>query len=82
MSWNHRVLASEEFHLNGEAEIIFSIHEVYYDDKGVPNGYTANPIRISGESMEGLKWTLEKMQECLEKPVLWEGERFPQVYEQ
>ncbi len=81
MSWNHRVLASEEHHLNGEAEIVFSIHEVYYDKDGVPNGYTANPIRISTDSIEGMKWTLDRMQECLTKPVLWAEPNFPQEYE-
>lgn len=27
-----------------------------------------------------LKWFIEKMKECLDKPILWAGKRFPQEY--
>lgn len=81
MSWNHRVLATVEYHLNNEPEICFSMHEVYYDKNGIPDRYTSEPIRISTDSMEGMKWILDRMQECLTKPVLWAGPKFPQEYE-
>jgi len=74
MGWNHRILAREH-----EGEVYFNIHEVYYKD-GIPDGYTANPISVGGESIKSIRWTLNKMKECLKKPILWGDERFPQEY--
>lgn len=73
MSWNHRVLASEAFHLNGEPEIIFSIHEVYYD-----NGFIANPAKVSVDNLESMEWQSNRMKECMKKLILWGDDRFPQ----
>lgn len=77
MSWNHRVLLHE---LDNELNIIHNIlqvHEVYYAD-GKPNGYTSNPITINGENPDELEWTLNKIKDCLKKPILWAGKRFPE----
>ncbi len=65
MSWNHRILA----HKDGD-EIYFQIHEVYYDEKGNPNSYAANAVSVGDESIEGINWTLDKMKECVNKPIL------------
>ena len=64
MSWNHRILAHEN---NGE--IYFQLHEVYYTNE-VPDGYTANPITVGSETIKGIKWTLNKMQEAIKKRIL------------
>jgi hypothetical protein len=71
MSWNHRILAHEN---NGE--VYFQLHEVYYKNE-VPDGYTANPISVGSETLKGIKWTLNKMQEAVKKPILWACEKFP-----
>ena len=71
MSWNHRILAHEN---NGE--VYFQLHEVYYKEE-IPDGYTANPITVGSETLKGIKWTLNKMQEAVKKPILWAGEKFP-----
>ena len=81
MSWNHRVLATEVPYPDGTTEMYFEIHEVYYDEDGNPNGYTANPITIGGDSLEGLNWTVDRIKESLTKTILWSGDKFPQVYE-
>lgn len=75
MSWNHRVMAHEY-----KDEVYFKIHEVYYDVEGVPDSYTADAISIGGESLKDMKWTLDKMQECLSKPILYAGDKFPKEY--
>jgi hypothetical protein len=76
--WNHRVLATIDKH----GETYFNIHEVYYNNKTKqPDGYTANPITIGGEDIEALKWTINKIQESLEKPILWGDSRFPVEYQ-
>lgn len=65
MSWNHRILASE--HKN---EMYYQIYEVYYDDNGKPNSYTENPITIGGDNIESIKWQLDHISKCLDKPIL------------
>jgi hypothetical protein len=75
MGWNHRVLAHEH-----KGEIYFQIHEVYYDDSGTPNGYTENSVSVGGESLKDIGWTLNRMKECLKKPILWAGDKFPSEY--
>ena len=74
MSWNFRVLVKE--HNN---ELYFDVHEVYYKN-GIPDSYTKNPITIGSEDIEGLKWMINKINEGLNKPFLWSGEKFPQEY--
>ena len=76
MSWNHRVLA----HKDGD-EVWISIHEVYYDKNGTPESYTANGVSVGGNSIKDLSWTLDKMKECLNKPIL-SAENFPNIHKE
>lgn len=76
MGWNYRILASEH-----NDEIYFQVHEVYYDAKDMPDGYTKNAISVGGEDLDSIKSTLQKMEEALLKPILWSGDKFPQEYE-
>lgn len=73
MSWNHRVFANEH-----KGEVYFTIHETYYNKKGIPNGYTESKT-IGAEDIKGLRWTLNKMKEALEKPIL-SINNFPKEY--
>lgn len=75
MSWNHRILAHKS-----ENETYFQIHEVYYDKKGVPDGYTKNGVSVGGNDLKEIIWVLDKMKECAKKPILWEGDKFPEEY--
>ena len=77
MSWNHRVLAMEI-----ECELYYGIYEVYYDENGKPNGYSEKPVTVAGDTIDNLKCTLKRMHQAFRKPVLYEGERFPQEVEQ
>lgn len=72
MGWNHRVLKHKY-----ENNVYYKIHEVYYDKNGIPDGYTKDGTSVESDSVEGIKWTLDKMQECLSKPVL-SAENFPE----
>lgn len=78
-TWNIRVLVTEEEVIGGDNELDFALHEVHYTD-GRPLGSTKNPIRVSGESLEALQWYVDKMQEALNKPILWGDKRFPQEF--
>ena len=73
MTWNHRVLAHEN-----DGELYFKIHEVHYDMSGKAKRYTKNPVPVGGGCRGGIEWVLNKMKECLSKPVLWAGDRFPE----
>lgn len=65
MSWNHRILAHKD-----DDDWFFQIHEVYYDDNGNPNSYTSNGVSVGGKSLEDINWALDKMKECVSKPIL------------
>ncbi len=75
MSWNYRILAYVK-----NKEVWFKIHSVYYDKDGIPNGYSSNPESVESDSLDGVKWNLKKMKECLKKPILYEGDRFSEEY--
>ena len=79
--WNYRVMVKE--FPNGILEC--NIYEVYYDDDGVPNGCTMNAVTPGGFDMklggfDDLISTLDWMKLATEKPILWYGDKFPQVY--
>lgn len=67
MGWNLRILKH-----NGENEntSYFSIHEVFYNRKGIPSSYTADAVRVMGENIDFMKDYVEKMKEAFNKPVL------------
>jgi len=72
MGWNHRILAHEF-----KGEIFLQIHEVYYNENGIPDSYTERAISVGSETIKGITWTLNKMLECRNKPILWAGDKFP-----
>lgn len=61
--WNHRVVKRTD---RASGETWYGIHECYYD----PVGWTEEPIAVVGESLDDLKWTLEKMMLALDSPVI------------
>jgi hypothetical protein len=73
MRWNHRII-KDVCQVTGETYL--EIHEVYYNDNDIPNAATKNPITISGENLTSLIWTVDKIKECLGKPMLeWDEEK-------
>jgi hypothetical protein len=52
VSWNYRLVRTYHLSPSGETEETIAIHEVYYDKKGKPNGYTENPSWPQGETWE------------------------------
>jgi len=60
MTWNYRVIQHE----------ILAIHEVYYDDKGNIESWTADPVAIMGDTKEELLETLDMMKRATEEPFL------------
>ena len=71
--WNHRVIQR----IVGD-EVEFGIHEVYYNDDGDVEGYTEQPVRVYGETLDELRETLERMLRCLDHPVIVDSDaEFP-----
>ncbi len=60
-TWNYRVI---------EEDGVFVIHEVYYDDAGQPEYFTAEPVHPMGETLEELRGDLAYFQRALDLPVL------------
>lgn len=77
MSWNYKIIAHDD-NISTD-EVYFKIHEVYYNKEGKPDGYTADPITIGGEDLKSLHWTINKIKECLDKPIL-SKKNFPEIY--
>ena len=67
MHWNHRVMIR---HHEGTDETSMGIREVFYDDDGNIDAWTADDMDPHGETLEELRADLERMLACLERPVL------------
>ena len=66
--WNYRIIISKD----GESDTRMSIHEVYYDENGMPVGMAESPaIMIAGSFVE-LVEVYEKFKEAFSKPVILE----------
>lgn len=69
MSWNHRVTKRICGDKNLCEETLYEIREVFYDENGDISAITEKP-QVIAESLDGLKWTLQKMLDCCEKPII------------
>jgi len=66
--WNYRIIISKD----GDSDTRMSIHEVYYDESGMPVGMAESPaIMIAGSFVE-LVEVYEKFKEAFSKPVILE----------
>lgn len=70
MSWNYRVFKRIHNHKYlPEPETLYEIREVFYDNSGKVNGWSEMPDVIA-DSLDGLKWTLNKMMEGCDKLII------------
>ena len=67
--WNHKVIKHTT-----EQEVLYGIHEVFYNDDNSIYAYTEEPVRVYAESIEELREYLQWMMNCLDKEVLVDGE--------
>lgn len=73
MSWNFRVLRRTVGH-----EVIYGIHEVYYDDAGTPRSCSSDAIEPYGDTVDDLRQELQHMVAALDEPVLDYDTDFPE----
>jgi hypothetical protein len=74
-NWNYRVIYTPTNQENS-----FAIHEVFYNDEGLPIGATKNPVELGASSMEDLQLTVDRLKDAMDKPILCGDERFPGEY--
>jgi hypothetical protein len=70
LMWNHRVVREVYRPDTIHEEVGYTIRETYYEDDGKPSTITRDPIAAYGESLEVLKWELQKMLEACDKAIL------------
>jgi len=72
MKWNYRVIAQK----NEVGELIYGVHEVYYDDaeNHQISCWSANPIVLYADSYETLQVMKDRYLLAYTKPVLIESE--------
>tara|TARA_R110000751_G_scaffold271113_1_gene370876 strand:+ start:314 stop:529 length:216 start_codon:yes stop_codon:yes gene_type:complete len=51
----------------------FTIHEVYYNENGIADGWTKEPKAASATTENELRLTLELQLKCLDRPALEYG---------
>jgi hypothetical protein len=73
MSWNHRVVRREY----PSGEVMYQIHEVYYNQARKADSCTQEPVSLMAEDLEDLRWTLQKMLACIDRPTLDYDKDFP-----
>jgi len=71
-NWDYRVLQQEY-----AGDIIYSIHEVFYDADGSPIDYVKVPVIMIGSHEEELAQDIQIMLEAFEKDVLSIDNDFP-----
>ena len=66
MGWNYRVIK----HTSESGQVWMAVHECYYDKECNVTSWTEDPSCPSGESLEEMRWDLEKMAQALDYPVI------------
>ena len=72
--WNYRIMCQEY-----QGEMHYAIHEVHYENE-TPKSYTENPAALISDDIEGFSELLGFLQVALGKPILWKGDKFPEIY--
>ena len=69
--WDYRVVRKES---DDGSDEWYSVQEVYYDDEtGEPMAQSID-LQIEGDNITGMRTQLERMIECLDKPILDEND--------
>ena len=68
--WNYRII--RKYHKESDSST-YQIHEVYYDDEKMIEGWTQSPVEPMGESLEELSNDIAHFLKAFEKPVLTES---------
>ena len=64
-SWNYRIIKTIDYD-----EPIYRIHEVYYDDNGMIEGWTKEPVLPYGENVNELREDIYYFLQAFRQPIL------------
>ena len=70
MNWDYRVIKRTFKMPSGYLEIQHAIYEVYYDEDGNVNTWSANPMYIAGETLDELRDDLKRYSAAFDRPIL------------
>lgn len=65
--WNHRII--HEYHEKTDSHT-YQIHEVYYDDVGIIEGWTESAVGPFGETPSELREDIRYLRNAFQKPIL------------
>jgi len=68
--WNHRIVKETL----SDGTDWYSVREVIYNDDKSIYAYTEEPVDICGESIDDLREYCQWIIDCLDKPILIDGE--------
>lgn len=66
MYWNHRVMRT----VDDQGDVTYGIHEVYYNAKDEPEGWTQDPVPLMADTEEDLRDLHEIMSMAFTKSPL------------
>lgn len=66
MTWNHRIIRQKA----PEGEYFYQIHEVHYDKDMYPTVWSTDSASVSGDSVNDVLWSYNKIKKAFNKPVL------------
>lgn len=69
-SWNYRVIRKPTPDTDS---VVYQIHEVYYKEDETIEGWTAEPVKPQGESVEELREDIRYFLHAFRRPVLEEN---------
>lgn len=71
--WNHRVIKKVYKQGTDEEDVLYGIHEVFYNDTGEIYAYTEQPIDLQCESVEALREYILWCLDAFEIPIIEDG---------
>tara|TARA_Y100000310_G_scaffold307646_1_gene349946 strand:+ start:241 stop:471 length:231 start_codon:yes stop_codon:yes gene_type:complete len=72
MSWNYRIIKGKEE--TGLALDYYRVGEVHYNDDEEIEGWTEGPVKLVGETPEGIQEDLILIRAAFHRPVLTEAD--------
>lgn len=63
--WNYRICRETI-----DGDFLFSLREVYYDDEGNPNGWTAEPVDFAGDTWKDVAEGISLASGCIGGAIL------------
>lgn len=74
--WDYRIMATSD-----SDDVTFEVYKMYYDEQGLEKMYNTTPVSVTGGDASEVASFLQILKAASKRPILWKGDRFPEVYE-